>query len=178
MMLGRSTTRVSAFVAFTLAGTVASAQTAAQKEDEGLESVVVTARYQQEDVQATPLAITAITADDLEVRNLTNITTLGAAVPNFYTRPGVAAEGPTPTITLRGVTANDYNFTFDPAVGIYVDDVYHNALFGSAMDLMDLDRVEVLRGPQGTLFGNASIGGALRLFSKTPKGDDTGYLEA
>jgi len=178
MMFGRSTTRVSAFVAFTLAGTVASAQTAAQKEDDGLESVVVTARYQQEDVQATPLAITAITAQDLEVRNLTNVTTLGAAVPNFYTRPGVAAEGPTPTITLRGVSAGDYNFTFDPAVGIYVDDVYHNALFGSAMDLMDLDRVEVLRGPQGTLFGNASIGGALRLFSKTPKGDDTGYLEA
>jgi iron complex outermembrane receptor protein len=90
----------------------------------------------------------------------------------------VAAQGPTPTITLRGVSAGDYNFTFDPAVGVYVDDVYHNALFGSALDLMDLDRVEVLRGPQGTLFGNASIGGALRLFSKTPRGDDTGYLEA
>jgi iron complex outermembrane receptor protein len=129
-------------------------------------------------VQSTPLAITAITADDLEVRNLTNVTTLGSAVPNFYTRPGVAAQGPTPTITLRGVSAGDYNFTFDPAVGVYVDDVYHNALFGSAMDLMDLERVEVLRGPQGTLFGNASIGGALRLFSKTPRGDDTGYLEA
>ncbi|HVY82728.1 MAG TPA: TonB-dependent receptor [Steroidobacteraceae bacterium] len=147
-------------------------------DDEGLASVVVTARYTQEDVQATPLAITAITGDDLEARKLDNVTNLGAAVPNFYTRPGVAAQGPTPTITLRGVSAGDYNFTFDPAVGIYIDDVYHNTLFGSALDLMDLDRVEVLRGPQGTLFGNASIGGALRLFSKTPRGDDTGYLEA
>jgi iron complex outermembrane receptor protein len=164
-----------------VAAILASAATNAQDasaEDAGLASVVVTARYTQEDVQATPLAITAITADDLESRNLDNVTNLGAAVPNFYTRPGVAAEGPTPTITLRGVSAGDYNFTFDPAVGIYIDDVYHNALFGSALDLMDLERVEVLRGPQGTLFGNASIGGALRLFSKTPKGDDTGYLEA
>src|SRR6185437_5256482 len=58
------------------------------------------------------------------------------------------------------------------------DDVYHNTLFGSAMELMDLDRIEVLRGPQGTLFGNSSIGGAIRLFSKTPKGDDSGYFEA
>jgi iron complex outermembrane receptor protein len=158
---------------------MASAPANAQESDsEGLQSVTVTARYTSEDVQSTPLAITAISAEDLEVRNLTNITTLGAAVPNFYTRPGVAAQGPTPTITLRGVSAGDYNFTFDPAVGIYVDDVYHNALFGSAMDLMDLERVEVLRGPQGTLFGNASIGGALRLFSKQPKGDDTGYVSA
>ncbi len=109
---------------------------------------------------------------------MTNVTTLGAAVPNLYIHPGDAAEGLTPTISLRGVSAGDYNFTFDPSVGIYIDDVYHNALFGSALDLMDLDRVEVLRGPQGTLFGNASIGGAIRLFSKAPKGDDTGYFEA
>ncbi|HEV7716917.1 MAG TPA: TonB-dependent receptor, partial [Steroidobacteraceae bacterium] len=171
-------TTVSAFVLAAIASTAAMGQNAASTEDDGLQSITVTARYTQEDVQATPLAITAISAVDLEVRNLTNITTLGSAVPNFYTRPGVAAQGPTPTITLRGVSAGDYNFTFDPAVGVYVDDVYHNALFGSAMDLMDLERVEVLRGPQGTLFGNASIGGALRLFSKTPKGDDTGNLEA
>src|SRR5690606_17436831 len=124
-----------------------------QQAPAGLETIIVTARYTPEDVQTTPLAITTISGADLEVRNLTNVTNLGAAVPNFYTRPGVAAQGPTPTITLRGVSAGDYNFTFDPAVGVYVDDVYHNALFGSAMDLMDIERVEVLRGPQGTLFG-------------------------
>jgi iron complex outermembrane receptor protein len=169
---------VAACIAAILASATANAQRESPDDDAGLASVVVTARYTQEDVQETPLAITAITADDLEVRNLDNVTNLGAAVPNFYTRPGVAAQGPTPTITLRGVSAGDYNFTFDPAVGIYIDDVYHNTLFGSALDLMDLDRVEVLRGPQGTLFGNASIGGALRLFSRTPRGDDTGYLEA
>jgi iron complex outermembrane receptor protein len=165
-----------------LLAALATTQTWAQNRpaaDEGqLQSVTVTARYQVENVQETPLAITAITTKDLEARNLTNVTTLGAAVPNLYIHPGDAAEGPTPTITLRGTSAGDYNFTFDPAVGIYIDDVYHNALFGSALDLMDLERVEVLRGPQGTLFGNASIGGAIRLFSKTPRGDDTGSLEA
>jgi len=143
-----------------------------------LEAITVTARYTQENVQNTPVAITAIPAQALEERNLTNTTSLGAAVPNLYIHPGDAAEGLTPTISLRGVSAGDYNFTFDPSVGIYIDDVYHNALFGSALDLMDLDRVEVLRGPQGTLFGNASIGGAIRLFSKAPKGDDSGYFDA
>ena len=143
-----------------------------------LQEVVVTARFTQENVQATPLAITALTSVDLEQRSLTNVTTLGAVVPNLYIHPGDAAEGLTPTITLRGVSAGDYNFTFEPSVGVYIDDVYHNALFGSAIDLMDLDRIEVLRGPQGTLFGNSSIGGAIRLFSKTPKGTDTGYLDA
>lgn len=143
-----------------------------------LETVVVTSRYTAENVQSTPIALTALTTQDLTDRNLTNVTDLEAAVPNLFTHPGDAAEGTTPTITMRGVTAGDYNFTFEPAVGIYIDDVYHNTLFGSAIDLMDLDRVEVLRGPQGTLFGNSSIGGAIRLFSKTPKGDDSGYLEA
>lgn len=142
-----------------------------------LAEVVVTARYTQENLQRTPLAITAVTAAQLETRALTNVTDLGAAVPNLFIHPGDAAEGLTPTIVLRGVSSGDYNFTWEPAVGIYIDDVYHNTLFGSALDLMDLDRVEVLRGPQGTLFGNASIGGAIRLFSKIPKGGDTGYAE-
>src|SRR5580658_932100 len=146
-----------AVAAFTFRAASVHAQNAPEPAaQDQLESVVVTARYTQENVQATPVAITAITGADLEERNLTNVTTLGNVVPNLYTHPGDAAEGLTPTITLRGVSSGDYNFTFDPSVGIYIDDVYHNSLFGSALDLMDLDRVEVLRGPQGTLFGNAS----------------------
>lgn len=158
--------------------TNASASSASSASSDQLETIVVTSRYTAENVQSTPVAVTALTTQDLNERNLTNITDLDAAVPNLFTHPGDAAEGTTPTITMRGVTAGDYNFTFEPAVGIYIDDVYHNTLFGSAIDLMDLDRVEVLRGPQGTLFGNSSIGGAIRLFSKTPTGDDTGYIEA
>src|SRR6202044_3581630 len=72
----------------------------------------------------------------------------------------------------------DYSFARDPAVGIYIDDVYHSTMVGADLDLSDLDRVEVKRGPQGTLAGNASIAGTISLFSKPPKGDDTGYISA
>ncbi len=78
---------------------------------------------------------------------------------------------------MRGVQTSDYIFTSDPGVGVYIDDVYQGTLTGSAIDLLDLERVEVLRGPQGTLFGKNSLGGAIRLISKEPKGNDTGSLD-
>ncbi len=70
---------------------------------------------------------------------------------------------------MRGVSAGDYSYATEPAVGIYVDDVYHNTMFGSALDLSDLDRVEVKRGPQGTLSGFANIAGTISLYSKVPR---------
>ena len=143
-----------------------------------LQTVEVTARYQREDLQTTPLAITALSAADLTAHEVINTTSLGAVVPNLYTRPGDAEEGPTPTISMRGVTAGDYSFEAFPAVGIYVDDVYHSTMVGSVLDLTDIDHIEVKRGPQGTLSGNASIAGSINIFSKTPKGDDTGSFSA
>ncbi|MEP7245219.1 MAG: TonB-dependent receptor [Gammaproteobacteria bacterium] len=144
----------------------------------GLQSVVVTARYQQENLQTTPLAITAVTGVELESRNIVDVASLSQAVPNLYTHPGDAVQGPTPTISMRGVTAGDYSFARDPAVGIYVDDVYHSTLVGANLDLSDVDHIEVKRGPQGTLAGNASIGGTISIYSKQPKGDDTGFFSA
>lgn len=143
-----------------------------------LEEIVVTAQYITESLQDTPLAITAVTGEELELRGVTNVEDVGFVVPNAYIRPGAAVVGPTPTIGIRGASQGDYNFAFEPAVAVYIDEVYHSTLLGSAMDLIDLERVEVLRGPQGTLFGKNSLGGALRLFSKPPQGDDTGYVEA
>ena len=169
-------TRVSAFALIALSSGTASAADAASSTG-GLSEVLVTARYREENLQQTPIAITALTGAALEAASLTNVTDLAATVPNLFIHPGDAAEGPTPTVSMRGVTAGDYNFTYEPAVGVYIDDVYHNTLFGSAVELVDIDRVEVLRGPQGTLFGNASIGGAIRIFSKTPQGDGTGYAD-
>jgi iron complex outermembrane receptor protein len=92
-------------------------------------------------------------------------------------RPPVSNYGPTQTIGLRGIIQTDFSYAFEPAVGVYIDDVYHGTLTGSSMDLLDLDRVEVLRGPQGTLFGKNSLGGAIRMVSKKPQGDDTGNVE-
>jgi iron complex outermembrane recepter protein len=143
-----------------------------------LQEVTVSARYTQENLQTTPLAITAVSGAELEDRAIPSITSLSAAVPNLYTHVGDAVNGPTPTISMRGVTAQDYSFARDPAVGIYVDDVYHSTLVGSDIDLADIDHIEVKRGPQGTLTGNASIAGSISIYSKQPKGDDTGFFSA
>jgi iron complex outermembrane receptor protein len=139
--------------------------------------VVVTAQYRAEPLQQTPIAITAITSQDIEERGFTNSSDFALAVPNASFRPAQAAFGKTQTAYIRGIGQNDFNFAFEPGVGIYVDDVYYPTTMSSQFDLMDLDRVEVLRGPQGTLFGRGSIGGAVRYISKQPTGDNTGYIE-
>ncbi|HEV7633433.1 MAG TPA: TonB-dependent receptor plug domain-containing protein, partial [Steroidobacteraceae bacterium] len=143
-----------------------------------LVEVVVTARYREENLQSTPLAISAFSAEELEARSLVNVSDLGGTIPNAFIRQSASNFGPTQTIGLRGLIQGDFSYAFEPAVGIYIDDVYHGTLTGSTMDLLDLDRVEVLRGPQGTLFGINTMGGAVRLISKKPQGDGSGWIEA
>ena len=143
-----------------------------------LQEIVVTARFKEENLQSTPLTLTALSAEALEQRSFKSLDDIGSVIPNAYFRQPVSNYGPTTTIGLRGLIQVDFNYAFEPAVGIYIDDVYHGSLTGSSMDLMDLERVEVLRGPQGTLFGKNSMGGAIRLISKKPQGDDKGYIEA
>jgi iron complex outermembrane receptor protein len=143
----------------------------------GLEEVVVTARYRQENLQQTPIAISAITAEDIQARDFTNSSDIAYTVPNASFRPAQQAFGNTQTAYIRGIGQNDFNFAFEPGVGIYVDDVYYPTTMASQFDLLDLDRVEVLRGPQGTLFGRGTLGGAIRYVSKQPTGGNTGYIE-
>ncbi len=145
------------------------------KSDVGLPEITVTARFRTENLQQTPLAITAITGDMLKDQGLTNVQDLGLVVPNANIRQQGSSFAP--VVGLRGVNTTDFIYTSEPGVAVYVDDVYLGTLTGSSMDLLDIERVEVLRGPQGTLFGKNSLGGAIRLFSKTPKGDNTGYAE-
>ena len=144
----------------------------------GLEEIVVTARYREENLQTTPLAITAFSVADIEQRQLVTVDDIGLAVPNAFFRQSASNYGPTATIGLRGMIQNDFSYAFEPAVGIYIDDVYHGTLTGASMDLVDLERLEVLRGPQGTLFGKNSLGGAVRLITKKPQGNNTGSIEA
>ena len=141
-----------------------------------VQEVVITARYKNETVQETPIAITAVSGDTLRARSVTNVTDLSAVAPNTFIAPPTGATGPAALVSMRGIFQSDFNYAFEPGVGIYIDDVYHATLTGASMDLMDLDRIEVLRGPQGTLFGKNSMGGAVRLFSKQPKGEG-GYIE-
>ncbi len=142
-----------------------------------LEEIVVTAQFREEKLQETPIAITAITAQDIQERSFSDSYEIGYTVPNASFRPAQAAFGNTMTAFIRGVGQNDFDQAFEPGVGIYVDDVYQPYTLGTQMDLLDMERVEVLRGPQGTLFGRGSIGGVMRLVSKQPEGSDTGFVD-
>ena len=141
----------------------------------GLEEIVVSAQRRTENLQSTPIAITAITAAALEARNLDNVTDVGAYVPNTVIAPLGAGWGSTMAAFIRGVGLGDNILSFEPGVPIYVDDVYLGRPQGSILDLLDLERVEVLRGPQGTLFGKNAEGGTVRLISVKPQGNGVGY---
>ncbi|MDB5683136.1 MAG: hypothetical protein JWM75_834 [Sphingomonas bacterium] len=144
----------------------------------GLEEIVVTAEFRESKLQDTPLAISAISATQLESRSAVNVASIGSLVPNTTIAPLGAGYGSTIAAFIRGVGLGDNSLSFEPGVPIYVDDVYNGRPQGSLFDLLDLERVEVLRGPQGTLFGKNAIGGAVRLISKKPRGDGSGFLEA
>lgn len=146
--------------------------------EQGLADIVVTATYRETNLQRTPLAITALSSTQLADQHITQVSRLGDAVPNLFTRPSVGGQGPTVNIALRGVEQHEFNYAFEPGVGIYIDDVYHSTVVGSDFDLQDLDHVEVLRGPQGTLFGQSSLGGAIRLYTKVPDGTGGAQIEA
>ncbi|HTU65550.1 MAG TPA: TonB-dependent receptor [Steroidobacteraceae bacterium] len=154
----------------------AAAQNATPAAAEGLEEVIVTARFKAEKLQETPIAITAITAGDLAERGMQNSYEIAYTVPNASLRPAQAAFGASMSAYIRGVGQYDFLPEFEPGVAIYFDDVLHPVTFASSVDLMDLERVEVLRGPQGTLFGRGSIGGAIRYISKAPEGSDSGNI--
>jgi iron complex outermembrane receptor protein len=149
----------------------------AAPDEGGLAEVIVSAQYRNENLQDTALAITAVSGEMLDKQGLTNVEDIGLVIPNASIRPQGSFSGPAAQVGMRGVQTSEFIYTTDPGVGIYIDDVYFGSLTGGAIDLLDLERVEVLRGPQGTLFGKNSLGGAIRLISKEARGDDTGSLE-
>jgi iron complex outermembrane recepter protein len=138
-----------------------------------LQEVVVTAQFRSESAQQTPLAITAINASSLAERGQTSLTQVAADAPSLNLMADETAFGPTMAAYIRGIGQYDLDPALEPGVGIYIDDVYFGTLTGSLLDLLDLDRVEVLRGPQGTLAGMNSEGGAVKLFSKAPDATPT-----
>lgn len=147
-------------------------------DDKDSNEIVVTAQFREQNLQDTPLAITAVTADMIEAKSLTNLAQVADTAPNVSIRPQGASFGPSVTASIRGAGQNDFNPAYEPGVGIYIDDVYYPQLTGAIFDLLDVERVEILRGPQGTLTGRNSEGGAIKFYSKKPKGDNSGYLEA
>src|SRR5687768_6838908 len=159
-----------------LAGAPAVAQQVQVEGERPLEEIIVTARYQEERLQEIPIAISAINAEEIEMRAFTTAYEVAYTVPNASFRPAQAAYGNTMTAYIRGVGQYDFDQAFEPGVGIYVDDVYQPFMLGTQLDLIGVERVEVLRGPQGTLFGRGSIGGVVRLISQKPTGESGGNV--
>jgi iron complex outermembrane recepter protein len=165
-------------VALATGPTLADQQSAAgQGTQVTLEEIVVTAQFREQNLQDTPLAITAVNAATMEARNQTSLHDLSQEAPNVSLVETGGAFGPGMTATIRGIGQGDFDPAFAPGVGIYIDDVYYTSLTGSNFDLVDLDRVEILRGPQGTLSGANSEGGSIKLYSVKPQGDDSGSLK-
>lgn len=170
------------------AGTAANAQTAAETtaqaavepaapaasaatDDEGSDQeIIVTARRTEENVQRVPSAISAFNERSLDRLQATDTTGLQGAVPNLNIVQGRGSSNAT-NVFIRGIGQPDALQTFDPAVGVYVDDVYLARIRGNQLELLDLERIEVLRGPQGTLYGKNTIGGAIKFVTRKPGQD-------
>ena len=146
------------------------AATTATDNESSNEVIVVTARRTEESVQRVPSAISAFNERTLDRIQATDTTGLQGAVPNLNIVQGRGSSNAT-NIFIRGIGQPDALQTFDPAVGVYVDDVYLSRIRGNQVDLLDLERIEVLRGPQGTLYGKNTIGGAIKFVSRKPGQD-------
>lgn len=137
--------------------------------DIGLNDIVVTARRSPEDLQRVPVSVVAISAEDLESRSITNLRSLQNFVPNLIFAPSQNVGEAAGNVFIRGIGQEDFGVGAEPGVGFYVDGVYFARTTGMLMNLTDVSRIEVLRGPQGTLFGRNTIGGAINLISVMPQ---------
>ena len=145
----------------------ATAAADAEGQDSATGEIVVTARRTEENVQRVPPPISAFNERALDRIQATDTTGLQGAVPNLNIVQGRGSSNAT-NIFIRGIGQPDALQTFDPAVGVYVDDVYLSRIRGNQLDLLDVERIEVLRGPQGTLYGKNTIGGAIKFVSRRP----------
>ncbi len=135
-----------------------------------IETIVVTARRRSENLQDVPLAVTAVRADTLEERDVTSLADLNSFVPNMKIATDRATSS-TINVYIRGVGQSDPLWGFEPGVGVYIDDVYMARPQAALLDVLDVDRLEVLRGPQGTLYGKNTIAGAIKYVTRDIVGD-------
>ena len=162
---------VSSYVAGLVLLTLTSLPISVMAQDEAganaLEEVMVTAQRREENLQTTPLAVSAVTSQMIENNRIFNVTDLAASTPSF----SLTANTPLDLeLNIRGVTNTRLDApTADPSVGMFVDDVYIGRTGDINVDFFDIDRIEVIRGPQGVLLGKNVVGGALSVYSKRPE---------
>jgi iron complex outermembrane receptor protein len=168
-MLGKS--RIARYSPVVLAALIATAPAVAQQ----LEEVVVTAQYREQNIQDVPIAVTAIGAQQIEAAGIFDATTIAMNVPGMaYAEfsPGQAI------ISMRGITSVDDGAGLDNSVALFLDGVYIGRQAGIQFDMFDLERIEVLKGPQGTLFGRNAVGGAISVITTRPQNEFGGKAQA
>jgi len=156
-----------------MAGPALAQEQGATADAGGIAEIVVTAQKRAENVQDVPIAISAFTSDALQERAVASVAALSNIAPNVTLDAGTPFSGSSAVLSafIRGIGANDFAFNIDPGVGVYLDGVYLARSVGANQDLGDVERIEVLKGPQGTLFGRNTIGGAISIVTHDP-GDE------
>ena len=135
-----------------------------------IETVVVTAEKRAENVQNVPIAITAFSGSAIQNKGISDLHGLSNLTPNVNLDGGAPFSGDNSVLSasIRGIGQDDFAFNLDPGVGVYVDGVYLGRTIGANVNLLDVDRIEILKGPQGTLFGRNTIGGAISIVTRDP----------
>ena len=159
-----------------LASDLAYAQSADAPQDGGIGDIIVTAQKRSENIQDVPIAISAVSSEYLESRDISSIDRLGSIAPNVKIERAPSNKTIS-QISIRGSVTINPAVTWEPAVGLYLDGVYIAKAQGSIFDVADLERVEILRGPQGTLYGRNALAGAVNLVTKKPSGEAGGSAE-
>ncbi len=151
--------------------------TAAQVQAQGLEEVVVTAQKREQSLQDAPIAITAFGQHELDQKGIRDLVDLGTFAPNVKVAP-LPSNTAKATIAIRGSVTSNPGIYWEPTVGIYMDGAYVGKFSGNVFKLPEVERIEVLRGPQGTLFGRNTSGGAINVTTLKPTGELGGRLRA
>ena len=152
------------------------AQALAQ-EEQGLQEVIVTAERREEKLQDVPIAVTAFSAETLQSRQLNDIHSLTVLTPSVNLDAGSPFSGDKSVLSasIRGIGQDDFAFNLNPGVGVYLDGIFLARTIGANLSLLDVDRIEILKGPQGTLFGANTIGGAINVTTHTP-GNEASFV--
>ena len=165
-------------LALTMAAMPAAAQDSAAETDSGslTDEIIVTATRDRLSIQDVGVSVSAFTGDQLKTVGISDSTQLVQITPGLQNPQ--SGSGTTSSYSIRGVTQTDFGFSQEAPVALYVDDVYQANQTGAQFQLFDIERVEVLRGPQGTLFGRNATGGLVHFVTKRPSRDAGGYIEA
>ena len=143
----------------------------AQDDDSLFEEIIVTATKRAQSIYEVPIAMSAFEGENLAKQGIVDIVDIGKFVPNLNITQFSAGHNSSANPFIRGIGLQDHLITTDPGVSVYVDGVYLGRQVGQNWNLSNLERIEVLRGPQGTLYGRNSIGGAINIITKTPGAD-------